>query len=301
MDEYQSMNSGMRVDMSHPRYARTQYVDSAYGQAPPAGGAHGQAMHMGRYEWNGYPAQPQDQMMHSTAVRSGQANSRSTAQPLRSKIAERLRQIDREAFETRERRYQEKAEELQSELAQILRGTHPTFADAVKRLAVERDKALASAEQSHQYVVTLHERMYRQEHAQAEQAHQSEKQAIYERIAADIEERRRRLREEKDSVDISVDFMLDAGVRTSSKRNLRKRGMDLLGSAEGMSGVVAGGSSRAQSKRKANQAFSMPGLAEEDIVSDLMALRRATGVTGPLGSGGGGGGGGKRGHKGQKR
>ncbi|KAJ2614536.1 hypothetical protein H4S08_001653 [Coemansia sp. RSA 1365] len=295
------MNSGMRVDMSHPRYARTQYVDSAYAQALPTGGTHGQAVNMGRYEWNGYPAQTQDQMMHNTAAQSGQANSRSTAQPLRSKIAERLRQIDREAFETRERRYQEKAEELQSELTQILRGTHPTFAEAVKRLAVERDKALASAEQSHQYVVTLHERMYRQEHTQAEQSHQSEKQAIYERIAADIEERRRRLREEKDSVDISVDFMLDTGVRTSSKRNLRKRGLDIMGAAEGMPGVVTTGTSRAQSKRKTNQPFSMPGLPEEDIVNDLMALRRVTGVTGPLGSGSGGGGGGKRGHKGNKR
>ncbi|KAJ2826321.1 hypothetical protein IWW50_002418 [Coemansia erecta] len=285
MDEYQNM--GQRVDMTHgvpaaahSRYARTQYMDG-YTPAPVAATPMG--MHAGGYEWNGYAAPG---ISHGSAPRSGPAQS------LRSKIAERLQQIDREAFETKERRYQQKAEEMQGELALILRSSHPTFIDGVSRLAAERDRIVVSAEQNHRYLVAMYERTYRHEREQAELAYKAEKQAIFDKIAADIDERRKRLKEEKDCVDISVDFVFDSGVRASSKRNLRKRGLDSLGLSDG---PAAGG--RAQGKRKANQTLTMQGLPEEDIVGDLVAIRRATGVTGPLSSGTNG----KKGHKGHKR
>ncbi|KAJ1740655.1 hypothetical protein H4R22_002842 [Coemansia sp. RSA 1290] len=292
------MNPSMRVDMGHggvsaghSRYPRTQYMDSAYGQAPPVATAHAPMnVHMGGYEWNGYGAPG---MAHNSGSRTG-GNSRGTAQSLRSKIAERLQQIDREAFETKEQRYQKKAEEIQNEIVLILRGKHPTFENGVKRLKINHDRMVASAEQHHRYLVSMYERAFKHEREQAEQAYKNEKQAVFDKIAADIEERRKRLKEEKDSLDINADFVLDSGVRTSSKRNLRKRGMDSLSMSDGPSANSGG---RVQSKRKANQTLSMQGLPEDDIISDLMAIRRATGVTGSLNSGANG----KKGHKGHKR
>ncbi|KAJ1857757.1 hypothetical protein GGH12_001308 [Coemansia sp. RSA 1822] len=276
MDEYQGMNQPMRVDMGHGRYGRTQYMDT-YAAAPV--GAHA------GYEWNAYAAPG---MAHGSAPRSGAL--RGPAQSLRSKIAERLQQIDRDAVETRERRYQQKAEEIQSELTQILRGVHPAFADGVTRLVHERDRTILSAEESHAYLLAQHERTYRHEREQAEHAYTAERQAVFDKIAADIDERRKRLKDEKDSLDISADFVLDSGARAASRRNLRKRGMEL--------GVVdAAVSGRTQSKRKANQALAMLGLPEDDIVGDLMAIRRATGVTGPLSSTSNG----KKGNKASKR
>ncbi|KAJ1726053.1 hypothetical protein LPJ61_005451 [Coemansia biformis] len=293
----------MNVDMSHggvpaahARYARSQYVDSAYGQAPPIG------MHMASgYEWSGYPTQQAyDGIAHVAPPRStGHAAPRGTAQSLRSKIAERLLLIDREALVSRERRYQQKGDEIQNELTMVLRGTHPAFAEGVARLTAERDRTIASSEHSHQYLVSLYERAYRQEREQAEEAYEAEKQAIHDKIAADIEERRRRLREERDSLDITVDFVLEPGIRASSKRNLRKRGMDplALGDVAVVAAAVAGPTGRAQNKRKMNQAFAMQGLPEDDIIDDLTVIRRVTGVTGPMV----GGANGKKGQKGHKR
>ncbi|KAJ1836310.1 hypothetical protein LPJ63_000447 [Coemansia sp. RSA 2711] len=283
MDEYQNMNPSMRVDMGHgsgpaghSRYSRAQYMEAAYGQAPVATAHAPMGMHVSGYEWSGYAPG----MAHGSTPRN----------------AERLQQIDREAFETKERRYQQKAEEIQNEVAMILRGSHPTFIDGVSRLAAERDRTVASAEQNHKYLVAMYERTYKHDREQAEQAYKSEKQAIFDKIAADLEERRKRLKEEKDSLDIGVDFAFDSGVRASSKRNLRKRGMDPLGLGDGLASS-SGSGGRAQSKRKAHQALSMQGLPEEDIVGDMVAIRRVTGVTGPLSSSANG----KKGQKSHRR
>ncbi|KAJ2600744.1 hypothetical protein H4R99_003218 [Coemansia sp. RSA 1722] len=252
-----------------------------------------------------------ESLMHTVGVRGSSTYALASSskgnggtQPLRTKISERLQQIDREAFESEERQYQVKGEEIQAELSMILRGTHPVFIEGVSRLAAERDRTLASAEHNHRYIVDLHERAFRQERELAEQAYAAEKQAIYDRIAADIDERRKRLKEEKDSLDISMDFVFESGSRTSSKRNLRKRGMDtVLGFGDGAlgggggNGGSASGGGRSQNKRKNNQALTMQGIGEDDIVSDLVAIRRATGVTGPLSSSTYG----KKGNKGNKR
>ncbi|KAJ2830849.1 hypothetical protein GGI24_001815, partial [Coemansia furcata] len=246
------------------------------GNMPPAG-----------YDWNGYPTQAQTQAMvqdvsmHgalSRGVSHAPTHRVSTTQPLRNKVTERLHQIDRETFENEERVYQQKGEEIQNDLAMILRGTHPVFAEGVARLAAERDRTLESAEQNHQYLVAMYERTYKLEREQAEQAYNAEKQTIRDRIYADIEERRKRLKEEKDSLDITMDFVFESGSRTSSKRNLRKRGngldpLALLGEPT---------TSRHQSKRKAVQTAALQGIGEDNIIADLLLIRQHTGVTGPL-------------------
>ncbi|KAJ2513205.1 hypothetical protein H4217_006469 [Coemansia sp. RSA 1939] len=328
MDDYQDMavQAGTAdigsVAIGHPRYSRyqqhhhhhhnSQYAPDAYAQGGVV--VHGQPGAPGPvagYEWGAY--QSQDAYMHgSNASMARQplvpgpggvgaysaahksSTSSTTTQPLRSKITERLQQIDREAFETEERRYQQRAEDIQNELMLVLRGTHPVFVEGVTRLAAERDRAVAMSEQNHMYLMDLYEKTYRAEREQAEKAYKSEKQAVFEKIAADIEERRKRLKEEKDSLDISIDFVFESGSRTSAKRNLRKRGMDPLGLGDT---AASSGSTRHQSKRKNAQAFLLQGIAEDDVVSDLVAIRRATGVTGPLGAVTNG----KKGGKGSKR
>ncbi|KAJ2482547.1 hypothetical protein IWW47_005823, partial [Coemansia sp. RSA 2052] len=152
----------------HQRYKKqTQQYASAAAYGPPL---HGQPMqgighqNMGNippagYEWSGYQPQAQalagvpEAHMHETSSRGV-----STAQPLRVKVSERLHQIDRETFENEERVYQQKGEEIQNDMTMILRGTHPVFVEGVARLAAERDRMLASAEQNHQYLVAMYER-----------------------------------------------------------------------------------------------------------------------------------------------
>ncbi|KAJ1722816.1 hypothetical protein LPJ53_002785 [Coemansia erecta] len=303
---------GPRLDNTHGRY-------SGHAQYNPHGSS-------ANYAWNGYSAAnansnsnssmhmpPAAQQPHlpveisaaatvaptqlpRTTAHKGKSPAAGGTQPLRIKISERLQQIDREAFETEERRYQQKGEEIHSEVGQILRGTHPSFVEGIARLAAERDRSVQGAEQNHRYLVDLYTRAYREERAQAEKAYAEERQMVYDKVAADIDERRRRLKEEKDSLDISMDFVFEPGSRTSSKRNLRRRGMDSLlgfgdaaGGAGGGAGMAGGsgsggggGGGRSQSKRKKDQALTMQGIAESDIVSDLTAIRLATGVTGPL-------------------
>ncbi|KAJ2714193.1 hypothetical protein H4R19_001856 [Coemansia spiralis] len=297
MDEYRGAAPPVNMELGHSRYAHAQYADSVYGQVPPMG------VHMAPgYEWSGYPPQAHDGLVHAAPPRSSGQHPvpRGTAQSLRSKIAERLLQVDREALVTRERRYQQKGDEIQNELTMVLRGAHPVFVEGVARLATERDRTIESAEYNHQYLVALYERVYREEREQAEEEYLAEKQAIHNRIAADIEERRRRLREDKDGLDITADFVFEPGARASSKRNLRKRGLDPLTLGDTGTAAAAGaaaGSNRAQNKRKTNQTFSMLGLPEDVAIDDLTAIRRVTGVTGPTSSAANG----KKGQKGHKR
>ncbi|KAJ1668597.1 hypothetical protein IW140_002651 [Coemansia sp. RSA 1813] len=316
MEDYQDMTAQVGADIGsvpvvHSRYSRhhSHYGPNSYAQGNMI--VHGQTAPSGPvsgYEWNAYAAaQGQDAYMHNSAMvrqplppgagmPTGPAYSTATSKttPLRNKISERLQQIDREAFESEERRYQQRADDIQNELMLILRGTHPVFVEGVAQLAAERDRRISSAEQNHQYLVDVYEKTYRAEREQAEKAYKNEKQAAYEKIAADIEDRRKRLKEEKDSVDINVDFVFDSGSRSSAKRNLRKRGMDPLGLGDSS---VGSGTTRHQTKRKNAQAFLLQGIPEDDIVNDLVALRRATGVTGPLS----GAANGKKGAKGNKR
>ncbi|KAJ2817182.1 hypothetical protein FBU31_006313 [Coemansia sp. 'formosensis'] len=75
-----------------------------------------------------------------------------------------------------------------------------------------------------------------------------------------------------------MDFVFESGSRTSSKRNLRKRGngldpLALLGEPT---------TSRHQSKRKAVQTAALQGIGEDNIIADLLLIRQHTGVTGPL-------------------
>lgn len=225
------------------------------------------------------------------------------AQSLRTKITERLQQIDREAFETEERAYLQKVDEIQTEIAMLLRGTHPTFMDGIERLSVERDLMINSANQHHQYLVDMHKRSYNMDRERAGTLYRTEKRSVYDKIAADIEDRRKRLKEEKDNLDINMEFVFESGSRTSSKRNLRKRGAGLLDSL-GLSASDFGAgtstpttSSRQQGKRKTQQNSQLSGIPEDEVVQDLLVIRRATGVTGPLGPGGNG----KKSSKGSKR
>ncbi|KAJ1675263.1 Sin3 histone deacetylase corepressor complex component SDS3 [Spiromyces aspiralis] len=227
----------------------------------------------------------------TTAVQT-QRYERRVAHSLRQRVADRLTQIDNEVYQNHERMYQQKYMDIKQAIYLILAGTHPKYVEEVSRLAKKRDDSLVQVESFSRYMLDLYETEMNQILEQANASFEQEKQALYEKMFNNIEERRMRLNEEKDSMELNgSDYFGETGLRPSTKRNLRKRGVD----------SVAGDSSRsgAAHRRKMTQTFAMVGLSEEEIMKDLSVLRKSTGVTGPLGPGSSTGG--KKGSKARKR
>ncbi|PVU98634.1 hypothetical protein BB560_005636 [Smittium megazygosporum] len=95
-----------------------------------------------------------------------------------------------------------------------------------------------------------------------------------ENIAADIEERRKRIREEKDLLEVTSDSLPDTS-RGLNKRSLRHRGHDVATASNNKPNASA-------ARKKQSHVILLPPLPEEDIISDLVEIRKATGVDGPL-------------------
>ncbi|KAI7862711.1 hypothetical protein BDF14DRAFT_1510892 [Spinellus fusiger] len=97
---------------------------------------------------------------------------------------------------------------------------------------------------------------------QAEQDYLMETQSVRERLFAVLEAKRRKLKDEKDNGDLTLDVPMDTQTRPQ-KRNLRKRGNE---TAEVKS-----------SKRKQSSGPSLIfRLTEEEIGSDLLKMRGGT-------------------------
>ncbi|KAJ1919898.1 Sin3 histone deacetylase corepressor complex component SDS3 [Mycoemilia scoparia] len=218
-----------------------------------------------------------------------QKAERKPTHSLRYRITERLCQIDKEVYQDYERVYYQKSMEIKQTIYQILSGTYPAFVDELTALTAKRDDELLQTEEFSKYLMDLYEAEMDRMLKQANEEFEQEKQSLYDKMVADIEERRARLNEEKDSMELDGgDYYSETNIRASSKRNLRKRGAD----------SIAGDPPKATAhRRKMAQNFSMAGLAEDEIIKDLNKLRKITGVTGPLITGGTGKKGGKAGKR----
>ncbi|OZJ02893.1 hypothetical protein BZG36_03808 [Bifiguratus adelaidae] len=174
-------------------------------------------------------------------------------------IADRMQRLDQEFMENRERLFIEKMHAIREEMRAVQEGTHPEFWERLMDIQQSQEDMIFSAQLFRDYQIERIETEYEQERAAAEDDYKAEKRGLRDKMIGDIEERRRRLKEEKDSHDLNIDVIADSNGRLN--RNLRKRGME--------------STETKTNKRKQVQgpAFVMT-LKEEDIIMDLAAIRK---------------------------
>ncbi|OMJ20008.1 hypothetical protein AYI70_g3845 [Smittium culicis] len=204
---------------------------------------------------------------------------------LRHQIYQKLSQIEQIEFAERKKEFYQKRSEIRDEINQILEGTHPLYQELVKELEEERDFQIKYADDMCKARIEIHKKEHDIITEQTTTDFQNERKNLINQLILNVEERKRKIKDERDCLEVTSDFILET-TRGSSKRNLRNRGLDAIlnnsfKNVSSNSALTSTGTS-ATVKRKQIQNFSMQGLADEDVISDLTELRKFTGVSGPI-------------------
>ncbi|KAJ1977022.1 hypothetical protein H4R34_003749 [Dimargaris verticillata] len=176
-------------------------------------------------------------------------------------IMQRLVTINQEFCANRESIYEDKVKEINQDIRDVCAGNHPIYLDKVKRLSAIRDEAIHKAKLHYEYQLDSAYQQYSEDMRKAEEEYTSEKEELREKLRANIEDRLKRLNEDKDILDITQDFNLDGSSRGNTKRNLRKRGADQAEPAK-------------PSKRKHAATTALNCRLPEDEATDDLALMK---------------------------
>ncbi|ORX87526.1 hypothetical protein K493DRAFT_80977 [Basidiobolus meristosporus CBS 931.73] len=150
----------------------------------------------------------------------------SKKEKLHREILERITRLNEE-FELRKSKlFREKSDGLSRELKQIYHETHPEFKASLEELVSQRDESLYATKLYREYLTTHVERIYEAEVQKAEEEYEREKQGIKEKLLATIEEKKSKLKEDKDSSQIINEYAIESPSRSHSTRKLRKRNME---------------------------------------------------------------------------
>ncbi|RKP27062.1 hypothetical protein SYNPS1DRAFT_27274 [Syncephalis pseudoplumigaleata] len=211
----------------------------------------------------------------------------------RRMIHENLTRIYTTFMENKEQIYHEKSMQYKTELRKLLDGTHDEFQEKLSELARQRDESIECAELLRDYQLQTAEQLYAIESEQAENEYQAgvglsrwhalprclscralqqkDLDELRDRLLQDLEERRRKLREEKDAMDVNVDLPYDAygmsSTRAHNTRALRKKGQ------------TRGATTEQKTKRGPRPQLTPLnfGATASDVEDDLLAIQRGIG------------------------
>ncbi|CAG8565993.1 1716_t:CDS:2 [Ambispora leptoticha] len=139
-----------------------------------------------------------------------------------AEINEKMLRMEAELESCKEKLYQEYMNEIINEMKGIQDGTSPEYEERLQMLIEERDATIFRANTYREYLIEISERIFDEEVAQAEQDYERERQDLIEKLLADVEDRRRRLKEEQANYDLMHDSTFEASTRQNS-RKLRER------------------------------------------------------------------------------
>ncbi|WVQ81395.1 hypothetical protein IAT38_003519 [Cryptococcus sp. DSM 104549] len=125
-----------------------------------------------------------------------------------------------ESWRNREEKYQTQVKELAAECKSV-NTQPPTSARYLLHaypITVERDARLEAAEEEYNYKVGQAKRMYEHEREGIEASYWEARDAVRQRLLGAIEDRRKRLREEKDGGEMISETLLEAEIRAHPKR-----------------------------------------------------------------------------------
>ncbi|ORX58829.1 hypothetical protein DM01DRAFT_1333451 [Hesseltinella vesiculosa] len=145
----------------------------------------------------------------------------------RKDLNQRVEFLNNEFLKHKERLFGEKLMMIQTEIDQALNDTHTKYQEGLLMLETIRQKSMTDSRMFRDYQKSVTDKQFLLEIRQAEEEYLTEKHEIREKLFAVLEDKRRKLKEDKDNYDLTFDVMMETQAR-SNKRSLRKRGMEHL-------------------------------------------------------------------------
>ncbi|KAG9302768.1 hypothetical protein G9A89_009545 [Geosiphon pyriformis] len=146
----------------------------------------------------------------------------STKVNLAQDINEKYLRIETELNANKEKLYAEYMNDIMNEMKGIQDGTSPEYEERLQMLMEEREYTINQANAYRKYLLEVSERIYNEEIEQADEYYKQERDELKEKLLADVEERKKRLKEEQANYDLLHDAALEASTRQNS-RKLRER------------------------------------------------------------------------------
>jgi hypothetical protein len=173
--------------------------------------------------------------------------------------------IEKEFDQLKDRLYVEKLASLNKDIEQLMDGTLPDFNEQLHALERRRKERLKTIESFYEYQLLCLKLRQECEAQQTEQDYVNDRDSLHERMLAALQERKRKLEEEKMNMDISS-MELTAEDRTQT-RKLRRRGMEPLLDAKAVKKKIISGPQFVQQ------------LLDSEILEDLYIIRKSLNPT----------------------
>ncbi|KAJ3069750.1 Sin3 histone deacetylase corepressor complex component SDS3 [Podochytrium sp. JEL0797] len=197
-----------------------------------------------------------------------------SSQPLSKKdkrhreFLDRVDLIGRDFAETKERIYFEKLAAFKQELREVQDGTLPEFEQRVAQLEYDRQAAIAKAELFRNYQLECAVQMYKAEKEAYDLEYLNEKQGLRDKILQQLEERRKKLKEDRENFDISHEISPESQ-KTITRKTTRAQ-------AAKMPEEKTGG--RYKNKGKAGNGPQLPiQVKDHEMYDDLAIIKRGRG------------------------
>ncbi|KAF9114048.1 hypothetical protein BGX27_000247 [Mortierella sp. AM989] len=175
---------------------------------------------------------------------------------------ERLLKLELEFEENKQTIFDYQMARYKEEMNAIMNGVHPDFHDQLEDLSEARDITIANARLYRDYQFECAQHAYELETELTEEEYMNEREGLREKMLAVIDSKRRALRDDKESLDITNDFALETTSRATNQRRLRKRGQEPESGSK-------------NSKRKTNAPPAAKWLASDaDALDDLSLIRK---------------------------
>ncbi|CAO3621036.1 unnamed protein product [Cunninghamella blakesleeana] len=177
----------------------------------------------------------------------------------RKELNQRIENLNSDFLQNKERIFTEKLLMVQSEINQAHNFTHRKYKEGLLLLESIRKKAIDNSRLFLDYQTEITDKQFTMEIDQAEEEYLAEKHEVREKLYAVLDEKRRKLKEDKDNCDLSYDVVLETQTRMN-KRSLRKRGMD-------------NGDNKTNRRKQVSGPQLVFRLKEEEVYDDLQAMR----------------------------
>ncbi|GAB5593636.1 hypothetical protein Unana1_08536 [Umbelopsis nana] len=168
--------------------------------------------------------------------------------------------------------YQERFSAFQEDLLSIQQETHPALRECISDLEKARQQVIYQARLIMEYHIDCTNEQFQAEIAGLEEDYLAEKQAMRDMMLNALEEKRKRLRDEKDNEnDIANDIFFSTHQTRNRKRILRKRGGIL--DTESLAGYRSP-NSVLRLNTLANLNTALTARDDDELDQDLLAIRK---------------------------
>ncbi|CAG8524940.1 11083_t:CDS:10 [Funneliformis mosseae] len=141
----------------------------------------------------------------------------------RQEIIDRIEKLQKEFNSKKDEIFKDSIRQIDYDIRAMREGTHPEYEERLQQLIDRREQTLEKAKLYKNYRLGCVEKMFDAETRQVEEDYMLEKQGLKEQMLADMDERRKKLKEDYESFDITSDAAMDGNPRYHPQRKLRAR------------------------------------------------------------------------------